>query len=1005
MATKISAGNHGDSLQGSPEKRIDIGPDGILWALVVTEGNPGKAKFFRSVNGGATWVYAQNSDIDLGQSTAVPSFFIDADGYAHVSHVRWNRDPQIVRYSRGRPTGTSTADRGWSWTHLTISPANGRTGVDSDVVAFRSGTGWTAWVSYDMRPSSGAKVARVAISANGTLSVASTQHGPGSGAQVNQFGSLEFNHTGDGVTPNSSPHLYYTTAVQGTSGAIRLNRAAYSGGNWTWDSPVTLATSQVEKTTIATTWDGQRLMVAWAGITGAIFVSEWDGVSTTTARNPPALPGGVGAIAGLSLAHDPATDDLYLAFHDVTDGDIRWSKFTRTTLTWSAWAIAVSRSGSTADGKVQLVRHPKRDAVDMMFATGSGTSWTIFSQVLSALVRTPTAPTLLSPASGARADLDAGATFTWQYNTVSPGDTQQAWAFRRTYSATTEYWNEGSQAWSTTIVWNSGSTPQATFGPGKWPNGTTYTWSVRTRSSTGGDSAYALDRTVVSTAAPVVTVTDPEGVHYGESTPLVVWTYTSADAQRDYEIRIVPEGVGIDPLDPGGAVWTSGVVSSALARYARVTESLGNGLTYRAYVRSTSVTGLASAWAYATFTIEITPPLGPVVTTFDEIDPGTGVPRTRLDIMARSSFLTEAQDKGTGGWINDGNTTVAYQPADVPNQIFTGLKLTSQAAGTMSVLTELGSPPLAPYGQTQPLGPLNFPVVAGLTYGAAASLRAVGADRTCRLLIRWYDADDGTGALISTTTGPTEGVINVFYNQIAASGVAPVGAKMARMVIQILGPTAAAEDFYVAFPSFHPGDHDGWQPGGFAGTQVVRVERSDDGGVNWATIIERVKPDLYQRATTYDRLMPLGIDVHYRAFTEVDSGDGALLTSQVSPTVIENVVTPTWTIRDPGDDDGEMLAYVVEHRRGDDEASSVHRPAGREFPVVDTEGLHAASGSLSIWVAQANIAKATAVLRRTTPFIVQSPLGEVFRARFIRREYVVNALRHRVIEVAYVEID
>lgn len=1004
MPTKITDGNHGDSLQGSPEKRVDLTPDGTLWALVVVQGANGKAKFFRSTNGGTTWAYASGSDIDLGQSSTVPSFFIDADGYAHVSHVRWDRDPQVLVYSRGTPTGTTTTGRGWSWSHLTISPANGRTGVDTDVIAFRSGSGWVAWVSYDMRPNSGAKVARVGITSTGALSVTTTQHGPSTGAQINQYGSLEFNHTGDGVTPAASPHLFFTTGVQGTSAPLRLNRASYSGGTWTWDAPVTLATVQIDRTTLATTWDGTRLMVAWAGNTGAIFVSEWDGVAAPTARNPPAMPGGVGAVAGLSLSCDPATADIYLSWYDITDGDIRWSKFTRGANTWSAWAIAVTRTASSDDGKVQLVRHPKRDSVDMVYATGSGSSWQIWSQQLSALVRTPTAPTLLSPADGARHDLAAGATFTWQYNSVSPGDTQQAWAFRRTFSSTTEYWNAASQTWSGSIVWNTGSSTFATFAAGKWTNGTTYTWSVRTRSSTGADSVFAPDRTVISTAAPVVVVTAPIGIHYGESTPLVTWTYTGLDAQRDYQVRIIPEQAGIDP-DVTLPAWDSGVVSSSLARMARVATALTSGVAYRAYVRATSSTAVTSAWSYTEFTIQITPPQGPLVELLDTIEYTTGVPRARLDILGQSSFLTEDQDKGTAGWENDTNTTVEVQSADTSNQLFAGVKMTSVAAGLMGIRTEEGDPPLAPYGQPQPLGPLSFPVIPGVPYTAVVSIRAAGTSRTGRVRIRWYDADDGSGALISESVGNQESISSVFYNQVELTDEAPATARLGRMVIEVLGPTAAGEIFYTAFPSFHPGRHSGWQPGGYSSTQVIKVERSDDGGTTWNTIIERVKTSLAQQATAYDRLMPLGIDVKYRAYTIVDLGDGSEVTSQVSLTATIALNAPAWAVRDPEDDQGEMNAYVVAHKRRDDEASSVHRPAGREYPIVDTEGLYSAEGTLSIFVKQADIAAAEAVLRRVVPMIVQSPTGNVYRVRMLRRDYNVEALRHRVIDVDYVDVD
>lgn len=1009
MATTITSGNHGDSLQGSPDKRLDIGPDGTLWALIVSAGAPGTAKFFRSSDGGATWTYATGSDISLGQTSAVPSFFIDADGYAHVSFIQWNKDPQVVRYYRGKPTGTSTTSRGWSWTGLTISPASGRTGVDSDVVAFRNGTGWVVWVAYGLGSvSTGTQVARVSVTASGALAVVSTTTGPSTGTQAFQFGSIEFNHTGDGKTAAALPHLYLVTAVQGTSAPVRAQRAIYSGGSWTWETPITIHTGNVVNTTMCTAWDGTRLMTAVSPTSATINVYEWDGAAgAATARNPPAAPGGTGNVLGLSLSIDPATDDVFLAYYDATDGDIRWSKFTRASTTWSAWAIAVTRTASADDGKVSLVRHPARDSIDMIFATGSGSSWTIQSQQLNALVRTPSAPTLVSPASGANQDLAAGATFSWTYNPVSPGDTQQAWAFRRVTGVTTEYWNASSQSWSGTVV-NNTTDPaigsRAIFGAGKWTTGTTYTWSVRTRSSTGADSAFASDRTITATTAPVVATNAPSGLVYNESAPLVKWDYTSLDAQRDYRVKIIPEQASIDP-DVTTATWDSGVASSAIARYARPGVALTNGAAYRAYVKSTSSASIASTWSYSQFVISIVPPAGPLVEVLDEVDYVTDVPRVRLDVLARSNFLTAEQDIGTSGWENDANATVATRAADTSAQILAGLSLTSIAAGLVSVRTVIGDPPLAPYGQPQPPGPLSYPVVAGEVYTLVASLRVVTTSRQARCRIRWYDADDGTGSVISESVGDVTTITSVAYTQAVLTAIAPVGAVLGRVVIEVIGATAGGEVFYLAQPSFAPGRSTLWQPGGYSATQTVRIERSDDGGLTWKEIVSRLKPSLAQQAVGSDRSMPFGIDTIYRAYTDIDPGLGAIFTSGVSSYATVNLDADRWAIRDLTDETGEFYAYVVGHKRSDDESSSVHRPGGREYPIVDTEGLQAATGTLSIFVPVQGIDTAIAVLRRAVPMIVQSPAGTVFMARLIRREYNVQDLIHRVIDVAYVEVN
>ena len=1010
MATKIADGNSNASLQGSPDKHIDIAPDGTMWMMYMYQGGTdGTIKFFYSRDGGSTWTHAFAGDLSVGQTYATPSFFIDSDGYAHMCWSLWNKDPQSIRYARGVPRYVTSGDkilfRGWTWTTATISPASGRVQIDTDVIAFRNGSGWTAFVAYTLDSSGGCQVARVDITRIGGISVASTTIGPSSGLGLLQMGSIDFVHTGDGKTPSSAPDLYLATGLKTTSGSIRVNRAVYSAGTWTWATPVVAGTATLDESCLCSVHDGVRFMTAWAGSSGGISVAEWTGSGATTARNPPALPGGVGKVLGLSLSCDPVTTDLYLAFYDVTDGDIRWSRFTRATATWSAWAVAVTRTATNYDGKVNLVRHPPRDAVDMLYGVGSASSWQIYHQQLAALIRIPAAPTLLLPASGQAQDLAAGATFTWDYNPVTPGDTQQAWAFTRTIPGpTVQWWNNASQSWGSTIVWNAGAQEYASFPAGVWTTSTTYSWSVRVRSAAGQDSPAAASRTVVATSAPVLDVTGPTGIAYGDSTPLVTWDYTALSAQRDYQVRIIAEQVGIDP-DSTTPVWDSGVVSSAIGRSARIGTPLTDGGTYRAYVRTTSAATISSGWDFESFTISVTPANGPNVAASVVSWPATGVPRVRLDLTGQSSLLTEAQNDGSDGWENDSNATVVQQAADTVNQISQGIKMTSVAAGAMRARTEVGDPPTATVGEPAPTSPLSFPVVAGKAYTAIASLKAAATSRSARVLIRWYDADDGTGALLSTSTGSSVTISSVAYGQVSVTATAPVGAVLARMVIEVLATAAASEVFYVTAPALAPGTSVVWQPGGYSAAQTLRVERSDDGGLTWTQIEDRVKTSLAQQATVYDRSMPMGIVVQYRAYTDVDQGGGALSTSGASPAVSITITADRWGLRDLNDDVGEMYAYVVAHQRSDDESSSVHRPAGREGPIVDTEGLHLATGVLSVFVKQADIPAAITVLRRTAVMIVQSPSGGVFLARFIDRDYNIEALRHRVIDVRYVEVE
>lgn len=1007
MPTRITAATHQDSLSGSPEKRLDVAPDGTLW-LAVADIN--KIRFFSSSDGGSTWTVSGASDLTYGtgQSTAVPSFYIDSDGYAHACWVNWQVSPQVVIYARGTPLSGG----GWSWRKLTISPAGGRTGVDSDLVAFRNGTGWVAWISWDLSGNGGAKVSRVDISASGALSVNATVHGPPTQSSTPyQFGSLDFAHSGDGKSPAATPHVFFTAGHQAANSQVWAHRAKWESGNWTWETPVALAaTALLEDTVLCSVYDGTRIFVAWTPNNSSVLASEWDGVAAPVARNPPAMPGGTGTVNGISLSSDPATGDIYLVAYGATNGNVIRTVFTRGTTSWSAWSTVATRSANTQDGDVQLVRHPPRDSVDLVFATGNAPSIELWHVQASSLVRVPAPPRLISPAHGARQDLASGATFRWEYVPNSPGDTQQAWQLRRTYGGgpTVEYWNASTQAWGGSGVWNPTdlATPYATsFPSGKWTTGTTYAWSVRTRSATGADSAWAGDRTVTASLAPTVAVTAPVGIVYGTSTPTVAWTYTSPLAQRDYEIRIVEDvGLAIDPDDPLPYAWSSGVIASAVARSHRVGTALGLDGSYRAYVRATDTNSVPSAWTYAAFGLSLLPPPGPSLSTTDVMAYGSGVLRTELRLSGRGNYLSVDQAIGISDWVSDTNATIAVVTEDILTQRLAGFSIASVAAGLASARTAVGTPPAAPLGQAALTGPLSFPVFAGQDYTAMASLKAAGAtSRAGRVAIRWYDADDGTGSLISTSTGLQEAVTDAGYVQVWVTATAPIGAMLARVVVEVLGPTAAAETFYVSRCSFAPGRDTTWRPGGTAQTQTIRIERSDDEGATWAEIVSRAKPDFWQRTVLTDRMMPMGVPVHYRAYADVDLGDGSLLSSEVSPEAVLVVPANLWVLRDPAEDEAEVFAAVVSRKHRDDDGASVHWPAGRTYPVVDTEGdVRSGTGSLQVYVSRADLAATLSVIRRAVPMIVQSPVGEVFEARFLSRDYDTQWAADRSITIDYV---
>lgn len=108
----------------------------------------------------------------------------------------------------------------------------------------------------------------------------------------------------------------------------------------------------------------------------------------------------------------------------------------------------------------------------------------------------PSAPTLGSPAAGAKISSGAASTFSWTHSDPD-GDSQAGFAFRRRIgTGAYEYWNAGSGVWQTTQVVNTSSTQSVTFPTGVWANNTTYGWSVAT-SDYAGLGAYSTERNVV----------------------------------------------------------------------------------------------------------------------------------------------------------------------------------------------------------------------------------------------------------------------------------------------------------------------------------------------------------------------------------------------------------------------------------------------------------------------------------------------------------------------------
>ena len=351
--------------------------------------------------------------------------------------------------------------------------------------------------------------------------------------------------------------------------------------------------------------------------------------------------------------------------------------------------------------------------------------------------------------------------------------------------------------------------------------------------------------------------------------------------------------------------------------------------------------------------------------------------------------MAEAQAAGVTNWDSVTNATLAVQGEDSLNGRLAGFSITTTTSGTAKVRTSAGSPPEAPFGRPALSGPLDFPVVAGAEYTAMASMRRPtgAANRSARVSIEWYDDEDGTGALISTSVGVQGVITDAGYTQIYVHATAPAGAMLARVVLEVLATAAAAEVIYVARASFSPGMSLEWRPGGNSQRQTVRIERSADGGTTWEQIVDATRVDYWQRLIHEDRVAPFGIEVQYRAWTDVTDTSGRVSTSDTSLVAALVAEAETWTLRDPEDDTAEVMLYVTDYSRSEDDGAVVTYTAGSTYPVVDSEDVRIGGGSVKAYVKFAHIAATSSVLRRTVPLVLSSPRGEVLWIRVLGRGF------------------
>ena len=574
----------------SGQRKIAATSTGRLWTAVNSLADT-RWEFWYSDDNGASWT--ENTAARVTYTTAsTGSLFIDQDNWMHFAYVHGASAEGPLTYRRNNALSTSLA-----WSSASVCHAD--SGNRPDIVAHREGTGWRAhiaWVSNSNIP----RWSQVAISAAGvvTPNLSATAL---AGFSSSKFAiSLDFNHTGDGVTiAGSAPHLYFAFQVLSDLD-LSFRKAVYSAGAWTLSTTRVLASLSTDVARVSLVFDGARAVVATVDPAAptVILVRERDAAdTTTTARNPPALTDG--DVTGLSVTFD-AQQDIYLAAVGTTSDDPKWVAYDRSAGTWNSWAAI--EATTCADDSVSL-RRAAGYGVDFLYATSATSPYTIKHERVSLNSAPNGAPWAV--ADGAR-DIDSTLLLDWIFSDPNPADTQLSYVLKRDIGGTIRYYEASGQTWETTEQTNVTATTSVTLAAG-WglDADANHLYYVKTTDagSLTGPFGPALTITPSELIEPTLTEPDP-GDTIATASVTLEW---AVGEQSAYKATVYNETETL-------VLWTSGWVADTDARTVTSSTVLENLTTYVAEIQTRNLEGLDSTPVSSEFDVEFVAPAYPSIT-------------------------------------------------------------------------------------------------------------------------------------------------------------------------------------------------------------------------------------------------------------------------------------------------------------------------------------------------------------------------------------------------------
>lgn len=548
---------------------------------------------------------------------SAPSLFLTESGRLFLVYVEPTASGIAFRHC-------GIADTAWSSATTLFTGSVSALAAMPDIVAHREGgTDVTqrVHVVFRARVSGGAdyyaSIRHVTFTINGSTIGAITETilaGPvlDTGGGIILAPSIDFHHTGDGLTiQGATPHLYVSWLQVNTGPSLMtlwFRKATYTAGAWSWGATRNISAGGLETTMWSQgIFDGQQYVMAacWGDATSfALGDGVWqrDAADTTTttllANDQEVRP---------SITFSFYTRDVWIAYTRRSDDAPYIKRYDRTL---AAWQTATALSGATTARAFSFKRGSYTPAVnavvEVVYGDSSGNPYTYDSTAVPNVA--PNAPAWLTPvADGLAADVAAALPLSWLFS--DPANSlqgQQSYAVRRQIGVGSyEYWNATTGLWGGSETQNVSATQSVSI-PSGWGAGTdaNHKYAVKTWDDGTGNlaSAYSAERTVVPSAKVNPTITTPaDGGTVVSASTSVTWTVAEQSA---YLVQLL-NASDVEQYTTG---W---VFSSATT--VPIPVELTNGATYKARVTTRNLEGLDSTADVNTFDVDYEPPPAPTV--------------------------------------------------------------------------------------------------------------------------------------------------------------------------------------------------------------------------------------------------------------------------------------------------------------------------------------------------------------------------------------------------------